>query len=60
MIVDCHGHYTTAPAALWDWRKQQVADPGNAAEAAGISDDEIRESPRGRAAQAAARARLAT
>ena len=24
MIVDCHGHYTTAPQALWDWRKRQV------------------------------------
>ena len=22
MIVDCHGHYTTAPQALWDWRKK--------------------------------------
>jgi 4-oxalmesaconate hydratase len=41
MIVDCHGHYTTAPQALWDWRKEQVAgrDPG----ALKISDDEIRE-----------------
>ncbi len=25
MIVDCHGHYTTAPGALWDWRKLQVS-----------------------------------
>ena len=23
MIVDCHGHYTTAPQALWDWRKHR-------------------------------------
>jgi 4-oxalmesaconate hydratase len=25
MIIDCHGHYTTAPAALEAWRKRQVA-----------------------------------
>ena len=28
MIVDCHGHYTTAPQALWDWRKRQVVRRG--------------------------------
>ncbi|HSG76662.1 MAG TPA: amidohydrolase family protein [Burkholderiales bacterium] len=41
MIIDCHGHYTTAPQALWDWRSKQVAgqDPGPLR----ISDDEIRE-----------------
>jgi 4-oxalmesaconate hydratase len=47
MIIDCHGHYTTAPAAHDVWRKQQIA----AFEAKGdvdpayphISDDEIRE-----------------
>ena len=42
MIIDCHGHYTTAPAALWDWRKRQVA--GQAPGALKISDDELRES----------------
>jgi 4-oxalmesaconate hydratase len=49
MIIDCHGHYTTAPAALQDYRDRQVA----ALSAAGaprekgmvqISDDEIRAS----------------
>ena len=45
MIVDCHGHYTTAPAALWEWRKQQVA--GQAPGELRISDDEIRESLEG-------------
>ncbi len=41
MIIDCHGHYTTAPAALWEWRKRQVAggDPGLLS----IADDEIRD-----------------
>lgn len=42
MIIDCHGHYTTAPQALWDWRKRQVA--GEIPGAAKISDDEIRAS----------------
>jgi len=45
MIVDCHGHYTTAPQALWDWRKQQVA--GRKPDPLRISDDEIRESLEG-------------
>jgi len=46
MIVDCHGHYTTSPQSLQDYRDQQVAslkdpklDPGRAK--LGISDDEI-------------------
>jgi len=25
LIIDCHGHYTTAPKALEDWRTQQIA-----------------------------------
>ena len=49
MIIDCHGHYTTAPKALEDWRNRQVAslkDPASAPKAADlkISDDELRES----------------
>ncbi|MGQ0653973.1 MAG: amidohydrolase family protein [Betaproteobacteria bacterium] len=42
MIVDIHGHYTTAPGQLGDWRKLQVQGkkPGELK----ISDDEIRES----------------
>lgn len=47
MIIDCHGHYTTAPAAHQKFRDAQVAgikDPTAApAKAAQISDDEIRE-----------------
>ena len=47
MIIDCHGHYTTAPAAHNQWRKDQLAafaagSPSPAYPA--ISDDEIRES----------------
>ena len=32
VIIDCHGHYTTAPAAHTDWRDAQLAGvPGRAA-----------------------------
>ena len=24
MIIDCHGHYTTAPKTLEDWRRRQI------------------------------------
>ena len=49
MIIDCHGHYTTAPKALEDWRNRQVAgikDPSVMPKASElkISDDELRES----------------
>ena len=48
MIIDCHGHYTTAPKSLEDWRNRQVAaikDPASMPRASElkISDDEIRE-----------------
>ncbi|GAB3685965.1 amidohydrolase family protein [Saccharopolyspora tripterygii] len=49
MIIDVHGHYTTAPGPLGSWRDAQVAgldDPAKRPDPAGpiISDDEIRES----------------
>ena len=47
MIIDCHGHYTTAPTAHNEWRDQQLAafESGQAPPAyPSISDDEIRES----------------
>ncbi|HVN44470.1 MAG TPA: amidohydrolase family protein [Steroidobacteraceae bacterium] len=47
MIIDCHGHYTTAPAAHQKFRDAQLAglrDPSAPPAKAGvISDDEIRE-----------------
>src|SRR4249920_3319437 len=46
MIVDCHGHYTTAPQALWDWRQRQLAENGASRDPV-IRDDEIRESLEG-------------
>ena len=48
MIIDCHGHYTTAPAAHQRFRDAQLAglnDPGAPVAKPGvISDDEIRDS----------------
>src|SRR6185503_1419043 len=49
MIIDCHGHYTTAPAELEAWRKRQVAaldDPSKGPRRSElvIRDDQIRES----------------
>jgi len=48
MIIDIHGHYTTAPPALEAWRKRQIASlDGGAAPSPSeliISDDELRES----------------
>jgi 4-oxalmesaconate hydratase len=46
MIIDCHGHYTTAPAAHTAWRERQVAawEAGTSPEPYPvICDDEIRE-----------------
>ncbi|MFM0756909.1 amidohydrolase family protein [Paraburkholderia strydomiana] len=49
MIIDIHGHYTTAPKALEAWRNRQIAALGNPTDAPKpselqISDDELRES----------------
>jgi 4-oxalmesaconate hydratase len=53
MIIDCHGHYTTAPAQLGEYRDRQKADlkknPKHQAVSGtiDISDDELRESVEG-------------
>ena len=49
MIIDCHGHYTTAPKALQAFRDAQIAalaDPRHVPSKGSveISDDQIRES----------------
>jgi 4-oxalmesaconate hydratase len=49
MIIDCHGHYTTAPKALQNWRDGQIAHLNNPklgpkVSDLKISDDEIAES----------------
>jgi len=54
MIIDCHGHYTTSPKQLDDYRKLQVAACGCGGAGNGhllprpvISDDELRDSLEG-------------
>jgi 4-oxalmesaconate hydratase len=52
MIIDCHGHYTTAPEELWAFRERQVAafTSGTFAsftETPGLTDDQLRESIEG-------------
>ena len=53
MVIDCHGHYTTAPAALGEYREQQKAELAEDAHfqhekgAINISDDQLRESLEG-------------
>ncbi len=48
LIIDCHGHFTTAPKALEDWRNKQIAgiqDPSAMPKPSDlkISDDDLRE-----------------
>ncbi|HEV2220775.1 MAG TPA: amidohydrolase family protein [Casimicrobiaceae bacterium] len=48
MIIDVHGHYTTAPRALETWRDRQIAGLKDPAQSPAVSDlvigdDEIRE-----------------
>src|SRR5512138_1275851 len=53
MIIDCHGHYTTAPKQLGEYRDRQKADlkkdPQHHAQKGSltISDDELRASVEG-------------
>ena len=52
MIIDCHGHYTTAPKALQDYRDAQIAALRDKAQPPydgriDITDDQIRESLEG-------------
>jgi 4-oxalmesaconate hydratase len=49
LVIDCHGHYTTEPAAMLAWRKRQVDainDPAQSPSPADVkvSDDEVRAS----------------
>src|SRR5579859_6956826 len=52
MIIDCHGHYTTAPAELQKYRDAQIAGLKDTSVPApsgqlNISDDQIRASLEG-------------
>ncbi len=53
MIIDCHGHYTTVPQPLIDYREQQIADLAvdslfqHTKGAVNVTDDQIRKSLEG-------------
>ncbi|HTC99041.1 MAG TPA: amidohydrolase family protein [Bradyrhizobium sp.] len=52
MIIDCHGHYTTEPQELLDWRKKQIAAIGDRSQMPSvdqlkITDDQLRQSVEG-------------
>jgi len=52
LVIDCHGHYTTAPKALEQWRNRQIAALAHPSQRPrpdelSISDDEIRETIEG-------------
>jgi len=52
MIIDCHGHYTTAPEELWAFRERQVAAFTSGAwasftESPTLTDAQLRESIEG-------------
>ncbi len=49
MVIDCHGHYTTAPKPLQEFRERQIAGLGDPSDVPAkgtlaISDDQLRES----------------
>ena len=53
LVIDCHGHYTTEPPAMLDWRKRQIDalnDPSQTPSPSSlkVADDEIRASVTGR------------
>lgn len=52
LVIDCHGHYTTEPKEVLDWRKRQIAAIGDAAQMPSVdelqvSDDQLRQSVEG-------------
>jgi 4-oxalmesaconate hydratase len=47
MVIDCHGHYTTAPRALEIFRERQLASPDEPIPLPNIDDEEIRRSVEG-------------
>jgi len=44
MIIDVHGHYTTAPKALETWRNRQIAGISDASLMPKVSELKIRAS----------------
>ena len=49
LVIDCHGHYTTEPKEVLEWRKRQIAAIGDASQMPSVdelevSDDQLRQS----------------
>jgi 4-oxalmesaconate hydratase len=52
LVIDCHGHYTTEPKEVLDWRKRQIAAIGDASQMPSVdslevSDDQLLQSVEG-------------
>jgi 4-oxalmesaconate hydratase len=52
LVIDCHGHYTTEPKEVLDWRKRQITAIGDAArmpsvDSLEVSEDQLRQSVEG-------------
>src|ERR1700712_3636945 len=52
MIIDCHGHFTTVPRSLRDWRARQIEHADDPVDSPGLkdaylSDGQIREAIEG-------------
>jgi 4-oxalmesaconate hydratase len=48
LIIDCHGHFTSAPKELLEWRRRQLSQDGLQGTAPSISDDDLIEALEGR------------
>jgi 4-oxalmesaconate hydratase len=48
LIIDCHGHFTTAPRQLLEWRRRQLGQSGIYGSTPDISDDDLIEALEGR------------
>jgi len=48
LIIDCHGHFTTAPKQLAEWRRRQLSESGVYGATPGISDDDLIKALEGR------------
>src|SRR6516165_4257581 len=46
MIIDCHGHYTTAPNALEEWRNRQIEGICDPSKKPKLSDLKISDCPK--------------
>jgi 4-oxalmesaconate hydratase len=41
LVIDCHGHYTTEPKEVLDWRKRQIAAIGDASQMPSVDELDV-------------------